>query len=208
MKALRSIFILLIIVLFGGVLYRSAASPAGTYRIDAKQSRFDVQVGTSGVFGFMGHSHRFVIRQFSGEIKASPESPESSSVEIHAVAESLEETGKFSEKDLNKINTDLRTDVLETSKFPEIVFKSTSVSASKGKEGAYQVQILGDLTLHGVTRQVTIPATVTLNGNTLRVVGQFEVRRENFDLKTESAGGGTVKVAQKMEISFELVGQS
>ena len=54
--------------------------------------------------------------------------------------------------------------VLESSKYPAIVFESTAASAEQLGEGRYQVSINGNLSLHGVTRQVPVTAQVTAHG--------------------------------------------
>lgn len=194
-------FVVPLIVLLSG----AAANASDTYRIDSKQSHVTVDVGTGGVLGFAGHSHHIAIRQLTGEIHASPKTLESASIEIRIVSDLLEETGDFKEKELNTINTEMKQSVLETSKYPEIAFKSNKVSAKPGKEGQYQVQIEGDLILHGITQKVTIPAAVTMNENTLRANGEFKLNRDDYRIETKSAGGGTVKVAKELKVSFDIV---
>lgn len=195
--------ILFIVILSGVVLTRAFA--ADTYRIDSKQSKVVVDVGTGGLLGFAGHPHHISIGNLAGEIHASPKSPESASAEIRIASDSLEEAGEFKEQELQKINTEMKQNVLETSQYPEIVFKSTKVSATPGKEGQYQVQMEGDLTLHGVTQKVVIPAAVSLSESSLRATGGFKLNREDYKIKTESAGGGTVKVAKEIKVSFDIV---
>jgi polyisoprenoid-binding protein YceI len=195
------IFVISLIV----VLSQITSYASDTYRIDSKQSKLTVEVGTGGLLGFAGHSHHIAVRQLAGEIQASPKSPESASVNIRIVSDSLEETGEFKEKDLNTINTDMKQNVLETSKYPEIAFKSNKVSAKPGAEGQYEVQIEGDLVLHGVTQKVVIPASVTLNEKSLHAIGHLELNRDDYKIETKSAGGGTVKVAKELKISFDIV---
>ena len=47
----------------------------------------------------------------------------------------------------------MREEVLETSKYPEVFFVSTSVSASRMGKDRYRARLIGDLTLHGVTQK-------------------------------------------------------
>jgi polyisoprenoid-binding protein YceI len=183
----------------------SVALAADVYRIDSQKSHITADVGTGGVFGFAGHSHHIVVGNLSGNIQAPPKSPESASAEIRVVSDSLSEDGEFKEEDLQKINTEMKQSVLETSQYPEILFKSTKVSATPGKEGQYQVQIEGNLTLHGVTQKVVIPAAVTLGEKELYAVGEFKFNREDYKIETASPGGGTVKVGKEIKISFEII---
>jgi polyisoprenoid-binding protein YceI len=192
-------------VVFLSAALHSQALSAESYRIDSKQSRVTVDVGTGGLLGFAGHPHHISVGNLEGEFQASAKSPESASAEIRIASDSLSEAGEFKEKDLQKINTEMKQNVLETSKHPQIVFKSTKVSASPGKEGQYQVQMEGDLNLHGVSQKITVPATVTLNETKLHATGEFKLDREDFGIETESAGGGTVKVAKEIKVSFDIV---
>ncbi len=52
------------------------------------------------------------------------------------------------------------------------------------------MKIDGDLTLHGVTRRITIPVVVTLNGNNLRAVGEFSIDRDDYQ------GEGNVSISR------------
>lgn len=183
----------------------SQAFAAESYRIDSKQSRVTVDVGTGGLLGFAGHPHHISIGNLAGEIQASANSPESASAEIRIASDSLSEAGEFKEKDLQKINTEMKQNVLETSQYPEIIFKSTNVSATPLKEGQYKIQMEGNLTLHGVTQKITVPATVSLSETKLHAKGEFKLNREDYKVETESAGGGTVKVAKELKVSFDIV---
>lgn len=51
-------------------------------------------------------------------------------------------------------------DFLETDTYPEITFKSTSVT----KNGDANLNVTGDLTIHGVTKEVTLQAEMTHQG--------------------------------------------
>ena len=48
----------------------------------------------------------------------------------------------------------------------------------KTGEGQYSATLNGELTLHGVTRDQPVSARVSLNGDTLRAMGDFSVRHE------------------------------
>ena len=78
----------------------------------------------------------------------------------------MEETSSvFTDAQKKIINKELREIVLLPDQYPQIVFKSTSVSGKAAGANQYDLKINGDLTLHGVTRQITIPTKVTVMGN-------------------------------------------
>jgi len=120
-------------------------------------------------------------------------------------ADSLEETSdEFTPEQKQIINKELDEIVLESAKYPEITFKSTDV---KGKfvGGAFEAEIGGEMTLHGVTRRVTIPATVTVSGDNLRAVGKFELNRKKFNVNATNAFHGLVRIKHTLDFTFDIV---
>jgi polyisoprenoid-binding protein YceI len=120
-------------------------------------------------------------------------------------AASLEITDKVSTSDRQKIEGTMRDEVLEIAKYPDISFKSTSVSASKTGEGQYQARISGDLTLHGVTRPVAMTAQLEFGDKTLRAKGGFAIKQSNLSIKPVSVAGGTIKVKDELKFTFDIV---
>ena len=56
--------------------------------------------------------------------------------------------------------------VLETSRYPEIIFQSTNITVTRIIEGRYKARIIGELTMHGVTRSnLWIQAQVKVEGD-------------------------------------------
>src|SRR6266849_8968256 len=147
------------------------------YRLDSSQSKFIVHALRGGLLWFKGHDHLVAVREFTGEAQMSPESITNSSLQITAKTESMVETSSvFTDQQKQIINKELREIVLLPAQYPEIVFRSTNVSG-KQNGSQYDLKITGDLTLHGVTRQITIPTKVTVTGNDLRAQGEFSISR-------------------------------
>ena len=96
--------------------------------------------------------------------------------------------------------------VLETAKYPEITFRSTDVKGGL-KNGKFEVKIGGDMTLHGVTKHVTIPATVSVEGNSLHAVGEFSLNRSDFKVNATSAFHGLVRIKNGLKFTFDIVGR-
>jgi polyisoprenoid-binding protein YceI len=122
-------------------------------------------------------------------------------------AASVEETRPiFTPPEKKIINKELNEIVLEPAKYPDIVFKSTDVTGKLKEDGHYEARIGGDLTLHGVTHHITIPADVTLDGaNSLRARGEVEFNRSDFKVKATSAMHGTIRVRDKLKLTFDIV---
>jgi polyisoprenoid-binding protein YceI len=176
------------------------------YRLDASRSKFIVRAMAGGLFWFKGHDHFVAAREFTGEARLTPGSVNPASLVLTVRADSLAETRDvFTEEQKKIINGELRDIVIEPAKYPEITFKSTDVSAELPKGGVFKVKIGGDLTLHGVTRRVTIPTEVTLNGRELRARGEFHINRSDFNVKATSAFHGTVRIRNKLKVIFDIV---
>jgi polyisoprenoid-binding protein YceI len=179
------------------------------YRVDAARSKFVVRAFAGGVLWFKGHDHFVAARDFDGEARLTPDSVSPASLTLTVRAASLAETRDvFTEQQKQIINRELREIVLEPDKYPEITFKSTDVSAELPKGGVFKVKLGGDLTLHGVTRRVVIPADVSLDGQgALRARGEFSIKRGDFGVKATSAFHGTVRVRDRLKVIFDIVAQ-
>lgn len=179
---------------------------AQRYTLDAAQSKFIAHALRGGLFWFKGHDHAVAVREFTGEAQLSPDAITASSLQITAKTESMVETSSvFTDQQKQIINKELREIVLLPAQYPEIVFRSTNVSG-KQNGSQYDLKIVGDLTLHGVTRQITIPTKVTVTGNDLRAQGEFSISRDDFKVKATSAFHGLVRVRNKLKFTFDIVG--
>lgn len=146
-------------------------------------------------------------RDFSGEASLSLDVLNPASLEMTIKSASLEETSDvFTPQQKGIIKKELETIVLETAKYPDITFKSTDVTGTM-KNGAFDVKIGGDMTLHGVTQHVVIPATVTINGDTLRAIGEFSLDRKKFNVNATNAFKGLVRVKHKLRFTFDIIGK-
>jgi polyisoprenoid-binding protein YceI len=183
------------------------AIAANSYRLDASQSKFIAHAMAGGLFWFKGHDHLVAVREFTGAARLDPDAIASSSLQITAKAESMVETGSvFTDPQKQIINKELREIVLEPDKYPDIVFKSTNVTGQSSGANQYDLKVGGNLTLHGVTRPITIPVRVTVRGDELRAQGEFSIDRGDFKVKATSAFHGLVRVRDKVKFEFDIVG--
>ena len=215
MKLWASVAITLLSVLAPGTSQMAAPDGAeavaerlavARYRLDASQSQFTVRAFSGGLLFFKGHDHIIAVRDFTGEVQLTPGAISPASLQMTIRADSLVETRDvFTEQQKQIINKELREIVLETARYPEITLKSTDVTG-KLTGGHFEAEIGGDLTLHGVTRHVRIPAQVTLNGDTLRARGEFTVKRGDYNVKATSAVHGLIRVRDRLKFTFDIVG--
>ncbi len=176
------------------------------YVIDASASRFTATIGTAGILSTFGHEHTVALREFSGEAHLSENDVEHGSLRLTIQAASLTEIGQgFSDEDRKKIDKDIREKALEVSQHPQIVFHSTEIRASQIAASEYQIELRGELSMHGVTRQVTVPTRVTIKERTLTARGEFTVLHSDYKIRRLSAAAGTVKASDEIRMSFEIV---
>ncbi len=179
---------------------------AAVYRLDAARSKFMIRAFAGGPLWFKGHDHLIQARDFAGEARLTPGSVSPASLTLSVRAASLAETREvFTEEQKKIIDGELRDIVLEPDKYPEITFKSTDVSVEPRGGDLFALKLGGDLTLRGVTRHVNIPAEVTLRGDELRARGEFDIKRGDFKVPATSAFHGTVRVRDRLKVSFDIV---
>ena len=180
------------------------AGPVLTFQIDPPSSKFIVRAHRGGLAWFKGHDHYVAVRQFSGTASLTLDVLNPAALSMTIQSDSLEETGAdFTAPQKAIIKKELNEIVLESAKYPTITFQSTGVTGGLN-DGAFQVKIAGDITMHGITRRITIPATVTVNGDTLNAKGQFELNRSDFGVKATSAFHGWVRVKDRLTFTFDI----
>jgi len=186
------------------------ASPAPTvtperFEIIPTISQFTVQAFASGLLSAFGHSPTFAIRDFSGEVMFSPEEIDKSRIKITIKADSLTVTDAMKDKDRREIELTMNNEVLESARYPEIVFESTRVSGSKTGDSHFSVQMTGHLTLHGVSHELTIPVQASLTGGTLHTHGEFTVLQTAYGIKPVRVAGGSLKIKDELKLTFNIV---
>jgi polyisoprenoid-binding protein YceI len=174
------------------------------YSIDSAASNFTVQAFAGGLLSALGHNPFIGIPQFSGEADLA-EDLQRASLHMTVDATSLRVASDVKEKDRLEIERMMHENVLQSALYPEITYQCSHVSGSKMGEGQYWVALNGQLTLHGVTRRLTIPARVAVNGDILKASGSFSLRQSDHEIELVSVAGGALKVKDEVKLSFEIV---
>lgn len=175
------------------------------YIADTKSSQFTAQVFAGGLLSAFGHSPTIAIRDFAAEAEVNLEEIEKSSLKATIHAARLAVKDDISDKDRREIERTMQEEILESSSYPEIVYECSQIAATKNGEGQYSVTLNGDLTLHGVTRSLAVPARVVLDGDSLRAFGNFSLRQTDYELKLASVAGGVLKVKDEIKFSFNIL---
>jgi polyisoprenoid-binding protein YceI len=176
------------------------------FELDKRRSRVTVKVFASGVLAGLGHNPTLAARKISGTLQFDPDKPQSSSIELILQADSLEVTDDMKKKDREEIEQRTKEEVLEVGKHAEITFKSTDISVQESGNSSYRLQITGELSLHGVTRQKQVDAQASLHNHEFKLLGEFTISQSEFKLKRVSALAGALKVKDEVQCAFEVHG--
>jgi polyisoprenoid-binding protein YceI len=177
------------------------------YTIDTSKSSFWVFVGKAGLFSALAHDHEIGIKTFNGKVIVDDIAKAAGSIEMEVESSSLAVLDKnVSDADRAKIRDSMHNEVLESTKYKKISFKSAGMSDVKSAgNNAYTFTLNGDLTLHGVTKRIAVPVSLTITPQQLRASGKYVLRQTDFGIKPYSAGGGTVKVKNDVTVNFDIV---
>jgi len=97
-------------------------------------------------------------------------------------------------------------DYMESSKFPKATFNGTIADASKvdvKKNGTYKVNASGALMIHGVTKKVAIPGTITVKDGASTFNSTFNIALADYNIKIPSIAEG--KIAKTIAITVNAI---
>jgi polyisoprenoid-binding protein YceI len=177
------------------------------YLVDKSASTFLVRAFASGMLSALGHSPTIAIRSFTGEASLDPGTLENISLRIEIQADSLEVMDDISGKDRREMESTMNEKVLESAKYPTILFQSDRASATKLGEGRFKAVLDGTLALRGMTGRAAVPAQVTLIGDMLRASGEFSILQSDYGIPPVSVAGGALKLKDELKFTFDVVGR-
>jgi polyisoprenoid-binding protein YceI len=177
------------------------------YSVDAQQSKVEIHAGKEGAFKAFGHDHLIFARQVSGRAQFDPKKIDQSSVTLRIPTKSITvvDPGE-SEKDRQDVQATMEGErVLDVAKFPEITFTSSSVSSAKKTSDGWELTLDGKLNLHGVAKPVSFPLHIRADASELHGQGELSILQTDYGITPVKVGGGTVKVKDKLKITFDIV---
>jgi polyisoprenoid-binding protein YceI len=99
----------------------------------------------------------------------------------------------------------MTTEILETSRFPEIVFRPDRLDGKVAAQGHSQVQVHGEFVIHGEGHEMLIPAEVDASAGVYTARLRFTVPYQKWGMKNPSML--LLRVADKVEIAVHAVGR-
>jgi polyisoprenoid-binding protein YceI len=200
-----------------------AAPPSARFRCGARARRLQLSIAALLIIGFcsvasakesykfdpsgstIGFSvHQFLgttrgkFSNFSGRIELDREHPENSSVTAQIDVRSIDTR-------IKKRDDHLRSaEFFNVGKFPQMTFKSRSVRRTGPQSG----DILGDLTMHGVTKPITLHVKlltpINETAHTRWAVTTDPIKRRDFNLMFASATESISGISQTVSINIEI----
>ena len=173
----------------------TTSAPAGTWNIDPAHSNVTFQVKHLGIATVRG-----VFTEFEGTLELGEDL---SAAKAYGTVKTASVDTKEAARDEHLRSADF----FDAEQYPELTFTSTEITSVDDDE----LEITGDLTIHGVTNPVTFKAELTGTeedpwGNQrvgLEVNGRIE--RSDFDMKFNQAlGSGNVMVSDRVKISLDI----
>ena len=149
------------------------------------------------VHQFLGTTHG-KFSKFNGKIDVNREHPENSSVTAQIEVRSIDTR-------IKKRDDHLRSaEFFNVDKYPQITFKSRSLKQTGPQSG----DILGDLTIHGVTKPITLHVKLLTPLNdtsrTRWAVTVDPITRRDFNLMFAPAAESVSGISQTVAINIEI----
>jgi polyisoprenoid-binding protein YceI len=158
----------------------SATVTSGTLSFDGRASAGNFVGSTRSVTG------ELVGADSVGAVRGSVEAP----------VKSLKTGNDRRDRDLNKS--------MESDKFPNMRFELTAVSAVVRAPDSTTASLQGNMTLHGVTRAVTLPAVVYFGAQDVRVRSDFPLNLKDYKIGGLTKMLGVLKMEELIEVHVDL----
>jgi polyisoprenoid-binding protein YceI len=175
------------------------------YVVDARASRFTVQAFATGLLSAMGHNPRIGIRTFTGEVDFSADAVQAGGFRLNLKSNSLGVLDDISDKDRREIEKMMNEQVLEASRYPDIVYEAPNVTIARIDGSLFSATLAGALSFHGVTHDQSITARVAVFDEMIRASGEFSLNQSDYGVKPISVAGGALKIKDELKFSFEMV---
>jgi len=188
-----------VIVLLAAVAAGSAAAAESAWEIDPAHSSVQFSVRHMMVSNVRGE-----FRKVSGTVRGDETDPTKAQIEATIDTTSIDTRNEKRDSHLKS------ADFLDTEKFPTMTFKSKKIE----KAGDHRYRVTGDLTLHGVTREVTLdvegpsaPVKDPMGNVRVGATATAKLNRQDFGITWSKAlDGGGVMVGDEINVTIDVEG--
>lgn len=175
------------------------------YEIDPATSRVRLHLGRAGLMKFLGHPHEIEAPLAEGRVEVVDGDPARSRVALRFESARLSVVpGREPADDIPKVEERMRgPEVLEVTRYPEIVFASTAVRSQAQDGSRVRIVVVGALTLRGRPFTVEVPLEVTRETHGISARGGLALNLRDLGIEPPSVAG-VVKVANRFRLEFEI----
>lgn len=167
--------------------------PVGTWKVDPVHSSIEFQVKHLGIANVKGQ-----FQEFEGMLVSGPDG---------ARARGTVNVASVDTREPQRDEHLRSADFFEVERFPQISFESTTLRGLDDED----FEIDGQLTIHGVTRPVTLKATLEgsetdhQGNDRIGVSASTQINRADYDIRFNAAlGSGNLVVSDKVKILVEI----
>ena len=167
--------------------------PTGTWKVDPVHSSVEFQVKHLGIATVKGQ-----FKEFEGTLEIGPDG---------ALAYGTVKTASVDTREPQRDEHLRSADFFEVDTYPQIEFRSSAIRPT----GEDELEIDGELTIHGVTRPITLKAEIEgtetdLQGNDrVGLSASAQIDRSDYEMRFNAAlGSGNVVVSDKVKILVDV----
>ena len=175
------------------------------FTIDPTQSQITIGLAQEGAIRRLHPSHTISVPTYTSKLTV-PKDESKTAFEITVEAKALinidKTMGDFERKGFQNV---LQKQVLESDKYPQLVFKSASLAALKKDGDKRTFTLTGMLNFRGVARQVSFPVTATFGKDAITATGSAKFKQTDFGITPYADALGAIKVGDEMTVNFAVV---
>lgn len=182
--------------------YQAAAAGAAVYAVDPDASLVAVTVRRAGLMARLGHDHVVAVRTLSGHV-----APDLGRADLSFRLDqmSVDEPQLLAEAGIARqpsppavegTRHNMLGPVLEAQRYPQVELHVQGMAG--GRLGV-------DITLHGVTRRLALPAAVRVDARQVSARGTATLKQTDFGVTPFSVGGGLLSVQDALEVRYHIV---
>lgn len=186
-RKVRRPFLGLALLLAGGATL--AAAQVADYRVDPAQSSVRFTLGD------VLHTVRGTFKVKQGELQVEADGKVSGQIVVDAG------TG---DSGSGMRDRKMHKEVLESERYPEIAFRPDRIDGRVASSGKFSVLVHGMFNIHGVVREITVPAQVETSGEQWAATVHFSVPYQKWGMKNPSTL--FLRVSDTVEIDLTAVG--
>ena len=191
---------------FPAAFYADAAARGqSVLQIDSSHSLVSITVRRAGSLARLGHDHVIASHELQGYV-----APRLGRADLYVALDrlSVDEPAlrakaaldtQPSAADIEATRANMLNKLLQTSLHP---FALIQAHASPEADG--DVLLALELTLHGVTRSLSVPARIRRTPSEFHISGSLSIDQSSFGITPLSILGGAIQVRDRLELNFEV----